>query len=126
MKYISLGSGADTYDPSLECVTLMTLHAAKGLEFPCVFITGCEEGILPYSLFPSHKSDIKEERRLLYVGMTRAEKYLYLTYAKKRYIQGKHMEPRRSRFLDAIEEELIKKIHSKPFQEKNSQMKLFS
>jgi len=126
MKYISLGSGADTYDPSLECVTLMTLHAAKGLEFPCVFITGCEEGILPYSLFPSHKSDLKEERRLLYVGMTRAEKYLYLTYAKKRYIQGKHMEPRRSRFLDAIEEELIKKTPSKPFQEKASQMKLFS
>ncbi len=126
IKNISLGSSADTYDPSLECVTLMTLHAAKGLEFPCVFITGCEEGILPYSLFPGHKSDLKEERRLLYVGMTRAEKYLYLTYAKKRYIQGKHMESRRSCFLDAIEEELIKKTSSRPFQKKASQMKLFS
>jgi DNA helicase-2/ATP-dependent DNA helicase PcrA len=126
IKNISLGSSADTYDPSLECVILMTLHAAKGLEFPCVFITGCEEGILPYSLFPGHKSDLKEERRLLYVGMTRAEKYLYLTYAKKRYIQGKHMESRRSCFLDAIEEELIKKTSSRPFQKKASQMKLFS
>ncbi len=126
MKYISLGSGADTYDPSLECVTLMTLHAAKGLEFPCVFITGCEEGILPYSLFPGYKSDLEEERRLLYVGMTRAEKYLYMTYVKKRFILGKHMESRRSRFLDAIEEKLIKKTSSRPFQKKTSQMKLFS
>jgi len=126
MKHISLGSGADTYDHSLECVTLMTLHAAKGLEFPCVFITGCEEGILPYSLFPGHISDLEEERRLLYVGMTRAEKYLFLSYAKKRFIQGKHREPRRSRFLDSIEEELIKKASPRTFQKKASQMKLFS
>ncbi len=126
IKSISLGSGADTYDPSLECVTLMTLHAAKGLEFPCVFITGCEEGILPYSLLPGHESDQDEERRLLYVGMTRARKYLYLTYSKKRMIYGKYMESKRSRFLETIEDELTEKISSKFSKKESSQMKLFS
>ncbi|HZX09387.1 MAG TPA: UvrD-helicase domain-containing protein [Acidobacteriota bacterium] len=125
VKYTSLCSGSDTYDSSLERVTLMTLHAAKGLEFPCVFITGCEEGLLPYSLFVDRQSDLKEERRLLYVGMTRAIKYLYLTYAKKRFIQGQYIEPKRSRFLDAIEEELINNINSKSLHKKVSQMKLF-
>lgn len=125
IKYTSLCSAPDTYDPSLERVTLMTLHASKGLEFPCVFITGCVEGLLPYSLFEDRKSDLKEERRLLYVGMTRAIKYLYLTYAKKTFIQGQFIEPKRSRFLDDIEEELIKKISSKSSHKKVSQMKLF-
>ncbi|MFW6140271.1 MAG: UvrD-helicase domain-containing protein [Acidobacteriota bacterium] len=125
IKHISLCSGPDTYDPFLEEVALMTLHAAKGLEFPCVFITGCEEGILPYSLFVDRQSDLKEERRLLYVGMTRAIKYLYLTHAKKRFIHGQYIEPKRSRFLDTIEEKLIKKISSKPIHPKVSQMKLF-
>jgi len=126
VKHISLSSGSDTYNSSLECVALMTLHAAKGLEFPCVFITGCEEGILPYSLFPNHKSDQEEERRLLYVGMTRAKKHLYLTYAQKRLIHGKYLEPKRSRFLNTIKEELIKRTSAKPLQKKTSQMKLFS
>jgi uncharacterized protein (TIGR00375 family) len=125
IKYTSLCSGPDTYDPSLERVTLMTLHAAKGLEFPCVFITGCEEGLLPYSLFGDHQPDLREERRLFYVGMTRAIKYLYLSYAKKRFIHGQYLEPKRSRFLDAIEEELIKKFSSKSPHKKVSQMKLF-
>jgi len=104
----------------------MTLHAAKGLEFPCVFITGCEEGILPYSLFPGHESDQNEERRLLYVGMTRARKYLYLTYSKKRMIYGKYIESKRSRFLETIEDELTEKISSKLYKKEASQMKLFS
>lgn len=126
LKHISLGSGADTHDSSLESIALMTLHAAKGLEFTCVFITGCEEGILPYSLFPGHKADREEERRILYVGMTRAKKHLYLTYAKRRFIQGKCFELKRSSFLDDIEAAFIKSTVS-PFQRKKTpQMKLFS
>jgi superfamily I DNA/RNA helicase len=125
IKHTSLCSGSDTYDPSLERVTLMTLHAAKGLEFPCVFITGCEEGLLPYSLFANRRSDLREERRLLYVGMTRAIKYLYLTYAQKRLIHGQYIEPKRSRFLDTIEKKLIQKIKSESPRKKNSQLKLF-
>jgi len=125
IKHTSLSSGPDTYDPSLERVTLMTLHAAKGLEFPCVFITGCEEGLLPYSFFTDRPSDPEEERRLLYVGMTRAVKYLYLTYAKKRFIHGRSLEPKPSRFLKVVEEELIEKITSEYSSKKTSQMKLF-
>ena len=68
LKNISLGTEVDTYKQNLEKVSLMTLHAAKGLEFQCVFIVGCEDGLLPYSLFETQKSDIEEERRLLYLA----------------------------------------------------------
>ncbi|MBD3414520.1 MAG: AAA family ATPase [Candidatus Aminicenantes bacterium] len=125
IKHLSLCSGSDTYDSSLECVAVMTLHTAKGLEFPCVFITGCEQGILPYSLFPGHGSDIDEERRLLYVGMTRAKKYLFLTYAKKRFIHSQYLEPEKSIFLEDIEKEFIKKHSPSLPQKKDSQIKLF-
>jgi superfamily I DNA/RNA helicase len=101
----------------------MTLHAAKGLEFKCVFVVGCEEGLLPYSLFGKRLSDMEEERRLLYVGMTRAQKFLFLTHAEKRWLGGKEHRLKRSSFLDNIEKELIelsqqklKKKESEPIQ----------
>jgi len=89
------------YDPRAEAVSLMTLHAAKGLEFPVVFICGMEEGIMPY-LPPGREADIEEERRLLYVGMTRAREHLLLTTAQSRSNHGQavHMAP--SRFMQEL------------------------
>ena len=107
LRFISSGTSVDTYKPAIENVTLMTLHAAKGLEFECVFIAGCENRLLPYSLFENQKSDTEEERRLLYVGMTRAKKYLFLSHANKRRLLGKEYQQERSIFLDQIEKDLI-------------------
>ena len=113
---------------NLEKVSLMTLHAAKGLEFQCVFIVGCEDGLLPYSLFETQKSDIEEERRLLYVGMTRAKKYLFLTHARKRFVMGKTYKLGRSPFLNRIEKELIefsKSEYKKKKEKDDLQIRLF-
>jgi len=110
LKFAALGTAVDTYRPNMESVTLMTLHAAKGLEFQCVFIAGCEEGLLPYTLFHHSESDTgdpDEERRLLYVGMTRAKRFLFLTHAEKRRLGGREFRLERSPFLDGIEKELI-------------------
>lgn len=81
-------------------VVLMTLHQAKGLEFPYVFITGVEEGILPHSRSMDNLFEIEEERRLFYVGITRARKKLYVTYTKKRFIFGRRIESIKSRFIN--------------------------
>lgn len=107
MEFTALGTSADTYRPNLENATIMTLHAAKGLEFNAVFIVGCEEGLIPYSMFSQHESDVEEERRLLYVGMTRAKKYLFLSHAEKRYLMNREHELPRSPFLNNIEKQLI-------------------
>jgi superfamily I DNA/RNA helicase len=107
LQFTALGTAVDTYRPNLENVTLMTLHAAKGLEFKAVFIVGCEEGLLPYSLFHGQPSDREEERRLLYVGMTRAKKFLFLCHADRRFLLGREYRLQRSLFLDRIERKLI-------------------
>lgn len=92
----------DEYDPRADRVTLMTLHASKGLEFPVVFITGCEENLIPYKR--ENKSfDVEEERRLFYVGMTRAKEKLILTHAKSRFLFGKTYNNNPSPFLNDIE-----------------------
>ena len=87
----ALQSETDRYDERADRVVLMSLHAAKGLEFPVVFITGCEEGLLPY-LPPNRAADPAEERRLFYVGMTRARRRLILTHAARRLVFGKTVE----------------------------------
>ena len=128
LRFVALGTGVDAYKPSIENVTLMTLHAAKGLEFECVFIAGCENGLIPYSLFENQISDIDEERRLLYVGMTRAKKYLYLTHARRRFILGKNYELEQSSFLEKIENELIeisKNEYKKKIKKDDAQLDLF-
>ncbi|MCK5393195.1 MAG: UvrD-helicase domain-containing protein, partial [Candidatus Omnitrophica bacterium] len=79
LDFFALCNETDIYKKNTENVNLMTLHAAKGLEFKCVFIVGCENRLLPYSLFENQKSNFEEEKRLLYVGMTRAEEYLILS-----------------------------------------------
>jgi len=103
--HVRSGSPVDGLRP-LEQVNLMTIHAAKGLEFPCVFIAGCEAGLLPYSLF-GQPADPEEERRLLYVGMTRSSRYLFLTHADRRMLFGRLWESPRSPFLDRIEKDLL-------------------
>ena len=92
----------------------MTLHSSKGMEFGCVFIVGCEDGILPYHLLDSRQADPDEERRLFYVGMTRARHTLYLTHASGRSIYGKRYRLPRSPFVDRIEEALVQRERSAP------------
>jgi len=85
----------------------MTLHSAKGLEFPYVFIAGAEEGIFPGMSASFNQSELEEERRLAYVGITRAQKKLYLTHAKSRMIFGRTTRNHRSRFIDEMPEDLL-------------------
>ena len=101
-----LESEADAYDPRADRVTLMTLHAAKGLEFPVVFMAGCEESLLPY-VREGEAPDIEEERRLFYVGMTRAREKLILAHARTRFLFGRRMENEPSRFVGEIEAALV-------------------
>jgi DNA helicase-2/ATP-dependent DNA helicase PcrA len=128
LQNILLGTGIDTWKPKTEAVNLMTLHASKGLEFSCVFITGCEENLVPYSLFEKRTTDPEEERRLLYVGMTRAKNYLFLTHARKRFLMGKELIQTKSHFLDEIEKELLEtetaQIRTKESKDKD-QLELF-
>lgn len=110
LRMTTIETGMDLYDPEGQRVALMTMHAAKGLEFPCVFIAGCEDGLLPYSLFENQEVNFEEERRLFYVGMTRAEHFLFLCRAEKRRLFGREYRLSASPFLAAIEESLTEKI----------------
>src|SRR4029077_19257593 len=87
-----------------EAITLMTLHAAKGLEFPLVFMVGMEEGIFPHSRSLMDRSELEEERRLCYVGMTRAKEKLFLTYARRRLFIGQRTNNIVSRFISELPE----------------------
>jgi DNA helicase II / ATP-dependent DNA helicase PcrA len=88
----------------------MTLHSAKGLEFPLVFLAGLEEGLFPHSLSADDPARLEEERRLCYVGMTRAMRQLYLTQAESRRLYGREEYPAPSRFLREIPAELIEEV----------------
>ncbi len=105
LEQVALVTDVDAYDTSADRVTLMTLHAAKGLEFPIAFITGMEEGLFPHAR--GGDEDIEEERRLCYVGMTRAMKRLYLTHALRRRVYGDFQMNPRSRFIDEIPAALV-------------------
>ncbi len=107
LEEVSLVSDIDTADFSRNAVTLMTLHAAKGLEFPVVFITGLEEGLFPIGSAVEDREQLEEERRLMYVGITRAMKKLFLLCAQRRYRSGVLSFSSRSRFLDEIDGDLI-------------------
>ena len=107
LAQIALISDVDQTEQSDGTVTLMTFHAAKGLEFPAVFMAGMEEGLFPHSRTLLDDTEIEEERRTCYVGITRAERRLYLTYARQRTIYGRTEMSRPSRFLAEIPEELV-------------------
>ncbi len=110
LEEVALVSDVNELEETIEAVTLMTLHTAKGLEFPVVFITGVEEGLLPHSEPNDADEEIEEERRLCYVGITRAMKELFLTHAKRRMRYGQTNQCRPSRFLDEIPDEILDKI----------------
>lgn len=106
LEAVSLVSDIDNYDPNHDAVTLMTLHNAKGLEFPVVFIVGMEEGIFPHSRSLLDPNALEEERRLCYVGITRAKERLYLLRANSRLLYGSIQANMASRFLNEIPDEL--------------------
>ena len=106
IDHSALVADTDQYKSDVP-VTLMTAHSAKGLEFPLVFIVGLEDGLFPHSRSLSDASDIEEERRLAYVAMTRAEKYLYVTHAVKRRVYGEELASEPSQFLNEMPLELI-------------------
>ncbi len=108
LEDIALIADLDKFETETDKVTLITMHAAKGLEFPIVFIAGLEEGILPHSRSLEDEIQMEEERRLLYVGITRAKQKLYLVYAFRRSLYGNSIPGRPSRFLFDIPRELIK------------------
>ncbi|MEI3579577.1 MAG: 3'-5' exonuclease [Acutalibacteraceae bacterium] len=103
---MALYTDLDSYDENEDSVVMMTLHSAKGLEYPYVFIAGMEEGIFPGSQVMYYPDEVEEERRLCYVGITRAKKQLYLTNAATRMLFGKTGRNMPSRFLGEIPVEL--------------------
>jgi DNA helicase-2/ATP-dependent DNA helicase PcrA len=103
LQRISLTMDIDTWDDRANAVTLMTLHSAKGLEFPVVFITGLEEGLFPLSRSLSDPADLEEERRLFYVGATRAQEKLFLSWARSRRRFGENPRNVKSRFLKELD-----------------------
>ena len=107
LEGITLSSDIDDLDEDADYVTLMTLHSAKGLEFPVVFLVGMEEGIFPGYKSISEPKELEEERRLCYVGITRAKEHLFLTCSKQRTIFGSTSYNQVSRFLEEIPEELL-------------------
>jgi len=110
LSHAALEAGEGQGDPHQDCVQMMTLHSAKGLEFPLVFLAGMEEGLFPHRMSLEEPGRLEEERRLCYVGITRAMKQLYLSYAESRRINGSETYNRVSRFVNEIPEEFIQKV----------------
>lgn len=117
LEYVALITDIDLYKGEEDVVTVMTLHSAKGLEFPVVFITGFEEGIFPHSRSVNKEEELEEERRLCYVGMTRAKEKLYLTYAWRRNLNGNTLFNSVSRFLNEIPKHLQEKVNVEEVEE---------
>jgi superfamily I DNA/RNA helicase len=125
----ALESDIDSVAFDVQKVTLMTLHAAKGLEFPVVFVVGCEDGLIP--LERSEKEECRdndEERRLFFVGMTRAKEQLFLTWARSRKRFGKKLSRQLSPYVSDISDDLLvlqEPVYGKKRQQVQTQMKLF-
>ncbi len=113
LSHAALEAGEAQADPFSDAVQLMTLHSAKGLEFPNVFLVGLEEGIFPHSMSAQDPARLEEERRLCYVGMTRAMHRLYVTHAESRRLYGKESYPQPSRFLREVPPELMEEVRGR-------------
>ena len=107
LQQITLLTDADEKDPNADTVKLMTIHAAKGLEFSVVFVAGLEEMLFPNALSINTREELEEERRLFYVAITRAKKRLWITYANTRYRFGSLVQNEPSRFIDELPENFI-------------------
>ena len=121
LEDIALISDIDSYNESADQVVLMTIHSAKGLEFPYVFLIGMEEGVFPSEMSKYSEADLEEERRLAYVGITRAKKELYISNSVTRMLYGRTQRNEPSRFLREIEPEYMEETRS-PALERRSQM----
>ncbi|WP_263790625.1 ATP-dependent helicase [Salinibacter sp.] len=108
LQEVALMTGQDEAEGGDDKVTLMTLHAAKGTEFPVVFVAGLEEGLFPLEKATQEKAELEEERRLFYVGVTRAEERLYLSWARSRYRYGEQTSNTRSRFLEEVDSDVVR------------------
>lgn len=128
LEEIALVADIDNLEESDNRVVLMTLHSAKGLEFPYVFICGMEDGIFPsyMTMISEDDEDMEEERRLCYVGITRAKEKLYLSAAKRRMMQGRTQFNKVSRFVDEIPDQLLKVDEGMNLKDKQAQKALFS
>ncbi|GAB4290676.1 MAG: DNA helicase II [Methylophaga sp.] len=113
LAHAALEAGENQADQWEDCVQLMTLHSAKGLEFPVVFMVGMEEGLFPGQKSSDDPLRLAEERRLCYVGMTRARQDLYLLYTEQRYLYGQEMQQRPSRFLRELPSECIEEVRAR-------------
>ncbi|MBV9879994.1 MAG: UvrD-helicase domain-containing protein, partial [Gemmatirosa sp.] len=109
LQKATLVAGVDGLDANADAITLMTMHNAKGLEFPVVFITGLEDGLFPLARAYDDPTQLEEERRLFYVGITRAEEKLFLTHAEQRMRNGERMQSRPSGFLDGLPPTMLEK-----------------
>ncbi len=112
LQQVALVADIDRHDPDADAVTMMTLHNAKGLEFPVVFISGLEDGLFPLRRAYDEPAELEEERRLFYVGITRAEDKLFLTHARQRRRAGDIMHGRLSPFVEAIPEHLVEEVET--------------
>jgi DNA helicase-2/ATP-dependent DNA helicase PcrA len=110
LAHAVLESGEGQADPYADCVQMMTLHTAKGLEFPVVFLTGMEDGVFPHQRSIADLASLEEERRLCYVGATRAMRQLYITYAEQRRLYGVDQYGQPSRFISEFPADLIEEI----------------
>ena len=108
LEDLALKSSADETASSNDCLKLMTIHNSKGLEFPVVFLVGLEENLLPHANSKGMHENIEEERRLCYVGITRAQEYLYLSRAKTRFLWGTERTMVPSRFISELPRALLK------------------
>jgi DNA helicase-2/ATP-dependent DNA helicase PcrA len=111
LEEVSLITAVDTYEEEKNAVTLMTLHSAKGLEFPVVFLSGCEEEIFPLSNRFSTDATVEEERRLFYVGLTRAQRKVFISHARSRYRFGEVAYQSRSRFIDELDPATVNEVN---------------
>jgi DNA helicase-2/ATP-dependent DNA helicase PcrA len=114
LTFASLEAGEHQADPGRDALQLMTVHAAKGLEFHTVFISGIEEGLFPHEQSMVEAGGLEEERRLMYVAVTRARRRLYLSHAQSRMLHGQVRYNIPSRFLDEIPESLLKRLNARP------------
>ena len=114
LAHAALEAGDSQGDRFEDCVQLMTLHSAKGLEFPLVFVAGLEEGLFPHAMSSEDPERLEEERRLCYVGMTRAKEELYLSYAESRRLHGSEHYPLPSRFIREIPAALVQEVRARP------------